>query len=142
MSELDRLIAEAVDLMSSQQAMPDDKSLERLAAIVRGAHQLGTPRTEFRLVRVQGDSELLYARGSRDYTEYMFQFHGAHTMPKSLAARFGKEPVTWEVREVEVTERVLSTTVKTPEEVEAARRAAAENIPPEMRTYEDREKLQ
>jgi hypothetical protein len=39
--QLDELVGVAVDLMSSQQAMPDDDSLRDLALIVREAYALG-----------------------------------------------------------------------------------------------------
>lgn len=97
--------------------------------------------TEYRLVRVQGEKRMCYARGSARYVEDMFAMHGAHTMPKSLTARFGKAPVRWEIQQVRVTEEVLGTTVKTDAEVEAAKRAEALRVPPEMRTYEDDAKL-
>lgn len=41
MSELEQLIGEAIDLMASQQAMPDDGSLRRLGEIVGAAYRLG-----------------------------------------------------------------------------------------------------
>lgn len=82
-------------------------------------------RIEYRLVRVRGDQRMVYARGSEKYVEEAFTDSAALTVPVALAARLRQQPTTWQVERVLIAEDVLTVTLKTAEEVEAAKAEVA-----------------
>lgn len=78
-------------------------------------------REEWRLVKVQGGSRMVVARGSEEYVRGSLPEWAAHTPTEAWWERTGKPPVDWEVHRVEVTEQLLDQFIMTASELAEAR---------------------